>query len=152
MQDTAEFSRRQPIAQYIASKMDGSKTSLRKFFNGLFSHAEYVPVYKDQDIRTINKLWKDKKANCVDYSITISSVLSLLRVPHGFVVCGNSPNDVSHVYIVAYPNGERVVMDCVLEQEEGGYDNRQRPSHITGAFDKEVEAPFKEYFPQIKIQ
>lgn len=152
MQGTAEFSRRQPLAVYIASKMDGSKKSLFQFFNGLFDRAKYVPVHEEQDIRTINKLWKDEKANCVDYSIAISSVLSLLRVPHGFVVCGESANNVSHVYIVAYPSGERVVMDCVLEQHEEGYANQNRPDELTGLFNQEVEAPFKKYFSQINIQ
>lgn len=132
--------------------MDGSKKSIRQFFTGLFSHAKYVPVHGEQDIRTINKLFKDGKANCVDYSIAISSVLLNLGIPHGFVIAGDSPQAANHVYILAYPNGERVVLDCVLEQHIDGYENTERPPQIMGAFNQEVEAPFKKYYPQIKLK
>ena len=53
--------------------------------------------------------------DCDDFSMYAASLLTALDIPCNFVtVAGDesNPNIFTHVYVAAYPNGERVVVDA----------------------------------------
>lgn len=55
------------------------------------------------------------RGDCDDFSMYCAALLTALKVPCSFCTVAASatqPRDYSHVYVVAYPDGVRIPMDC----------------------------------------
>lgn len=68
--------------------------------------------------RDLSRLCKEQPngvGDCDDFSMYCASLLACLGIPCSFATLAaddDMPNAYSHVYVVAYPNGVRVPMDC----------------------------------------
>lgn len=63
--------------------------------------------------RDMSVLTGDRQGDCDDFSMYTASLLVALGVPVAFATVAATPgnSEYSHVYVVAYPNGERVPLD-----------------------------------------
>lgn len=134
-----------PVIKRIARKLNTGSGRYLRLFRYAYQNATYEPDPKQyQRIRTPRRMLKDTIANCVDYSVFISSVLRIWGVPHYFILAGNKPNMYSHVY-VKIKNGP--VLDCVIGQNPIGLEKVVRKNK-NGYFNRLVK--FK-YVTKIKV-
>jgi hypothetical protein len=124
-----------PYLKYIAEKLTTDPQKLKKIFRFAFHSAKYQPDDPDlQTIRTPKRTLRDGQANCVDYSVLTSSLLSILKIPHSFrVVSFDGTDNFSHIYTVT-DNG--YILDCVIGQDQLG--NEHLKTKRRGHFNKEV--------------
>lgn len=73
------------------------------------------PVGK-QWIKTPARFIEDREGDCKSYSIFICSCLANLGIEHAFRFVCYKGNDYTHVYVVAYINGEELPIDVVAMQ------------------------------------
>jgi len=65
-----------------------------------------------QTIRNLDRLLKDRRGNCVDFTAVISSFLIALGVPHKYrMVSFSEPEDLNHIFIVATVGGKDYILD-----------------------------------------
>jgi len=70
-----------------------------------------------QYVRKPANVVRDGECDCKSYALFLSSVLTNLQIPHLFRFVAWHPGaEVSHVYIVAFPDGKRTVLDCNLKK------------------------------------
>lgn len=128
--------------------LNGSEESLKKIAKAGFNIAKFFPDPKDnQYIRTVNRLLKDRRGNCVDYTVFISSFLRALKVPHIIRMVSfdrNNPRNYSHIYPLTL-NG--IVLDVVNGQDQTGRESLKDPKKRTFIFNREV--PYINKFDKI---
>ena len=83
------------------------------------TNADGTPVTPIVEIlirpRDMHNMAAARLGDCDDFSMYAASLLTALDIPCNFVtVAGDesNPNIFTHVYVAAYPNGERVVVDA----------------------------------------
>ncbi len=142
MKKVAYESAKNPYWQYLIKKYDlkNDLKSMKKIFDFSFFNTYFKgDNQKTQTIRTGTRSINDKRANCVDYSILISSFLINLRVPHSFRMIStekNDPNNLSHIFIVT-PYG---TIDPVIGQDQDGNEQYKKREQRTPNF--LMQAPF----------
>ncbi len=126
-------------------KLGQDPASIRKVAKAAFNIAKFQPDPQDnQYIRTTTRLLKDRRANCVDYTMFISAFLRALKVPHIIRMASfdpNNPRAFSHIYPLTQ-NG--LILDVVPGQDQNGLEFKKKPSERTFIFNKEV--PFVSKF------
>lgn len=119
--------------------------SLKKIFEAGFRIIFFFPdPYDIQNIRTVNRSLKDRRGNCVDYTVFFSAFLRALGIPHIIRMVSFDPSDpgnYSHIYPMTL---DGVILDAVFGQDQNGNEvnrknrrplfNRTIP-HV-GKFDK----------------
>ena len=83
------------------------------------TYADGTPVTPIVEIlirpRDMHNMAAARLGDCDDYSMYAAALLTALNIPCNFVtVAGDeaNPNIFTHVYVAAYPDGERVVVDA----------------------------------------
>lgn len=113
--------------------------SLKKIAKAGFNIAKFFPdPAESQTIRTVNRFLKDRRANCVDYTVFFSAFLRALRVPHVIRMVSfdpNNPGAFSHIYPVTL---DGVVFDVVPGQDQTGREALKSPKNRTFIFNREV--------------
>lgn len=92
-----------------------------------------------QWIKSPSQLWTDKEGDCKSFSLFIGSVLKNLGIPFIYRFAGyDAGGDVTHVYVVAYPDGEEIIMDAVppmtYNEEAEGFKKtiNKQPAAVSG--------------------
>lgn len=113
--------------------------SMRKIAKAAFNIAKFQPDPADnQYIRTITRMLKDRRANCVDYTTFISAFLRALKVPHIIRMASfdpNNPRAYSHIYPLTQ-NG--LILDVVPGQDQNGLEFKKGAKDRTFIFNTEV--------------
>jgi len=83
------------FANFIArNNLSNDLESIKKISKYIFNH---VTFEKDDSTRQVirygTKALRDKKGNCVDYSVLLSQFLINLKVPHSFKMVATEKND-----------------------------------------------------------
>ena len=118
--------------------LNGSRESLNKIFQAIFNIVYFFPDPSNvQYVRTVNRTLKDRRGNCVDYSVIFSAFLRALGVPHVIRIV-EYPNQaqpgISHIYVQTL-NG--INLDAVIGQDQNG-NEANRPIR-RGFFDVEIQ-------------
>lgn len=113
--------------------------SIKKIFDAGFKIATFYPDPQGQQyIRTLNRFLKDQRANCVDYTVFISSFLRAIKVPHIIRMVSfdpKNPKGYQHIYPLKL-NG--LVLDLVNGQDQSGGESLKKPEERQSFFNKEV--------------
>lgn len=88
-----------------------------------FKAAYYEPDIGNQTIRTPARTIRDKRANCVDYTVLICAIGTHFFDRVQFELAAYGPGDFTHVYPVL--NGKPV--DVVPDQNQTGLERVTRP-------------------------
>lgn len=68
----------------------------------------------EQWVKSPSRLWEDKEGDCKSFSLFIGSVLKNLNIPFVYRFAGYEEyGDVTHVYIVAFPGDDEIILDAV---------------------------------------
>jgi len=125
------------IKQLYREYLEGEEPDQpKKIFNYAYQSAHFDPDPRQKQwIRTAGRVIKDGYANCVDYSVIISTFLLLCDIPHSFrrVKIGGSKNYV-HIYVVL---DDGTPLDCVIGQREDGQEETLRVNKY-GSFGDEL--------------
>ena len=100
--------------------LDGSKDSIEKIFNAIYKITRFFPdPDARQYIRTVNRQLKDRRANCVDYTVFLSAFLRALKVPHKIrmVQTDEGRPGFNHIYCVLM---DGTPLDLVIGQSQDG--------------------------------
>lgn len=145
MKKVAFESAKNPYFKYLIKKYDLSNDlpSIKKIFNYAFYNTRFK---KDplnvQQIRSGVRSLKDKKVNCVDYSILLSSFLINLGVKHSFRMVAVNPNEnFSHIYVILKNN---IPLDPVIGQAQDGSEVFKSNKYRKNYFGKQI--PFNKKF------
>lgn len=135
----------------LRNVVSSCKGNLKCLFDFAYDTAVYEPDPNERQIlQSVEKTMMLKKANCVDYTILLSALLRIAKIPHSYrVVSYKRPTDYEHIYIVTH-NG--AVLDCVRGQRQDGTDTfYNRPSK--GKFNQETNYLYKRDFtvPSLEI-
>jgi hypothetical protein len=91
----------------------------RKVFNFFHDHYQYINDEKGlEQLKSPARFFADRftGGDCDDFSISVSSALCLLNIPHYIRVTAYD-HDWQHVYIIVpEPSGGYYTIDCVLDQ------------------------------------
>ncbi len=120
---------------------------IKTLSNIIYGRVYYKPDSNNhQTLRTIDALWRDRNGNCTDYSISISTLLRILKVDHCFrFVTFDEHKRPQHVFIVL-DNGTPI--DLCLGQNQKGETPTTRKNNIC-QFGQ--SAKYK-YFKDLKIK
>lgn len=134
----------------IASNCIGNNT-LECVFDKAYDLLLYVPTPDtEQQLRTVENMFRDGQGNCANYATLISAILQNLGIGHAFrTVSYSRPNEYEHIYIVTT---DGTILDPVLGQQQDGTESRaKRP--IKGKFNKEVKYKYKQdyYMPSLSV-
>lgn len=143
MRMVARESAREPYFKKLVKKynLNGDRNSLERIFNFAFFNTYFQGDNpKIQTIRSGVRSIIDQRANCVDYSILLSSFLINMQVPHSFRMISidpKHPNNFAHIYVIL---ADGTVLDCVIGQDQTGKeylkDRDERDPHFR------FEAPY----------
>jgi len=115
------------------NNLKADKESIKKIFDYIFNNTTFIKDNdKVQQIRVGTKLLRDKKGNCVDYSVLLSQFLINLGIPHSFKMVAtdaNKPNNFNHIYVVLYND---LPLDLVIGQDQNGFEKfkKSRKNYI----------------------
>ena len=127
-------------------KLGNDPNSLERIFKAAFNLATFQPDPPSrQYIRTLNRLLKDRVANCVDYTVFVSAFLRRLNIPHKIRMVSfeaGQPQAYSHIYPVTLND---IVLDVVYGQDQHG--GEQHKKKRTPYFNHEV--PFEGKFDKL---
>lgn len=127
---------RESIEKY---KLGRDPKSLEKIAKAGFNIAKFFPDPADsQMIRTVNRFLKDRRANCVDYTVFFSAFLRALNVPHIIRMVSfdpNNPGAFSHIYPLTL---DGIVFDVVPGQDQNGREGLKTAKNRTFIFNREV--------------
>jgi hypothetical protein len=122
--------------------------SIKNVYNAAFRAATFFPDPDNhQYIRTLNRTLKDRRANCVDYTVFLSAFLRAMDVDHIIRMVSfdkNNPRAYSHIYPLTI-NG--VALDAVYGQDQNGLESFKEPKERKPYFSKQV--PFIGKFDKI---
>lgn len=112
--------------------LNGSKESLKRVLNCIYHLCKFFPdPDKTQYIRSVNRMLKDRRANCVDYTVFLSSFLRALFVSHFIRIVQTSKDydGYNHIYVVLL---DGTAIDPVINQDQDGNEFlkevREKPS------------------------
>lgn len=141
MKEVAYESAKEPYWSDLINKyhLYNNPEALKKIFDFVFynTYFEKDPQNK-QVIRSGLRSLRDKKANCVDYCIMLSSFLLNLNIPHHFRMVStnpNQPNNYGHIYVIANGN---TIMDLVIGQKQDGTEFLKGHKDRHSFFNKEI--------------
>jgi hypothetical protein len=129
----------------IAAGLKNCPDPIKAVFNYAYNAAVYqADPIDSQDLKRSAATIRDKKGNCADYAILISSLLQNIGIKHYFRVTGyESPRVYEHIYVIT---DKGVVLDPVLGQKQDGSDTfENRPKK--GKFSEERTYLTKKDFP-----
>ncbi len=113
--------------------------SIKAIFNSAFNLTTFQPdPTGHQYIRTVNRFLKDRRGNCVDYTVFISAFLRAIRVPHIIRMVSfdsEQPKSYQHIYPLTI-NG--LPLDAVYGQDQDGNEFKKSKSERESFFSKEV--------------
>ena len=125
-----------PFTRYIGEKFRNDPNRLKQLYAYACESARFEPDPDDsngralQSIRSPRALFRERIGNCIDYSVFISSVLSLWRIPHVLRVSKLDHYGSLHIYPVL-DNG--IILDPVYCK-----DYLQEPDKANLCFNKEI--------------
>lgn len=91
--------------------------------NFAYKSAYFEPDTNDnQRVKSSVRILRDGKTNCVGYSTLISSILTVLGVPHTLRLVDTNGKGFSHIY----PILDGIVMDVVPQQDQHGNEQNLR--------------------------
>ena len=143
MKGVAYESALNPIFKNLINKYDllRDPDRIKKIFDFCFYNTFYEKDDpRKQTVRSGIRSLTDKKANCVDYSVLLSSFLLNLNEPHFFRMVStdeNRPNDYNHIYVIL---GDGTPLDLVIGQDQNGKEILKRAKERTNFFG--IEVPF----------
>jgi hypothetical protein len=138
MKQVALESAKNPYFKYLINKykLSNDKESIKRIFDYAFFNTTFkkdLPAV--QQIRTGTRALREGKANCVDYSILLSSFLLNLGVPHSFRMVATEKNEnFSHIYVIT----KDLTLDCVIGQDQEGLEKFKTFEQRKNYFNKEV--------------
>lgn len=107
--------------------------------------AYYTPDVEHQTVRTPARTLKERRANCVDYTVLICATALRMGASTGFELAAYQTPDFTHVYPLV--NG--VVVDCVPDQVQNGLEILLRRTNFLpklGALERHNAVPFRTKF------
>lgn len=115
------------FANFIArNNLSNDLESIKKISKYIFNH---VTFEKDDSTRQVirygTKALRDKKGNCVDYSVLLSQFLINLRIPHSFIMVATNekqPDNYNHIFVVL--DDYNLPIDLVIGQDQTGKGNK----------------------------
>jgi hypothetical protein len=122
--------------QIIKNKIGATNNlaGLVKFCTFLYENAPFVPHTRGQQIRTLNAILSDRRANCVEYTTAIGAFCLSAGLPCEFVAASfSSPGAFTHIFPVV--NG--LPFDLCIGQEFPEKNNimvlgeTKKPSYIS---------------------
>lgn len=130
--------------------LTGDRDSLKRVFDCVYNLCKFFPDPEEtQYIRTVNRQLKDRRANCVDYTVFLSAFLRALKVPHSIRMTQTDEDfpGYNHIYIVLQ---DGTALDPVINQSQDGtepFKTRRAPA----AFGQEV--PYiKKFDKKIRVR
>ena len=137
----AEISSRDEEIKKLANKL---KTP-REIFNYAHRQIRYYPDEPGhQLIRAAWRSLKDRKGNCVDYTVLISALLRVNGISHALRTVATAGSNYDHIYIVT---ADGVVLDPVLGQRQDGSEltgQRSKPRYNDEVhYTKKMDYPVK---------
>lgn len=141
MKQVARQSAKNPYFKTLVKKykLNSDIKGLEKIFRFAFFNTSFESDDpKIQTIRTGLRSINDKRANCVDYCILLSSFLINMKIPHSFRMISTdpkNPENLSHIYVVT-PGG---VLDPVIGQNQDGTEHTKKRDQRTPYFLKEAK-------------
>ena len=100
--------------------LDSSRESVEKIFNAIYKTVKFFPDPNNtQYIRTVNRQLKDKRGNCVDYTLFLTSFLRKLKIPHSIrmVQTDDNARGFNHIYVIL---ADGTPLDLVINQDQDG--------------------------------
>ncbi len=100
--------------------LNGSRQSVQRVFNCVYNLCKFFPDPEEtQYIRSVNRQLKDRRANCVDYTVFLSAFLRALKVPHliRMVQTDEEGDGFNHIYVVL---SDGTALDAVINQSQDG--------------------------------
>lgn len=64
-------------------------------------------------VKSPGALYTSRTGDCKSFSIAEGALLRSLGIPYKYRFAAYEPGDFTHVYVVAMPNGEEVILDAV---------------------------------------
>lgn len=101
-------------------RLDNSKESIERIFNSIYKTIKFFPdPTNTQYIRSVNRQLKDRRGNCVDYTLFLSAFLRALGAPHfiRMVQTEEHAPGFNHIYIVL---DDGTPLDLVIGQDQNG--------------------------------
>ncbi len=144
LREIDKIAREEATHPFVTSSVDkyGLKNdleSIKKVFDGAFNVATFWPDPEGQQyIRTVNRTLKDRRANCVDYTVFISAFLRAMGVPHIIRMVSfdpKNPKAYQHIYPLTV-NG--IALDVVYGQDQFGGEGLKDPTERKAHFNHEV--------------
>lgn len=130
--------------------LTGDRKSLKRVFDCIYRLCKFFPDPEEtQYVRSVNRQLKDRRANCVDYTVFMSAFLRALKVPHSIRMTQTDEenNGYNHIYIVL-PDG--TALDPVINQAQDGTEPF-KGQRLPAAFGQEV--PYiKKYDKKIRVR
>lgn len=117
--------------------LTGSRKDIKRFFCAVYKLLPFSPdPAETQYIRTVNRQLKDRRANCVDYTLLLSSFLRAVKVPHSIRMVRTNPDGggFNHIYVVLL---DGTPIDPVIGQAQDGSEPL-KPKRKPPVFGKEV--------------
>lgn len=119
----------------------------------IFDYVYNLIVYKpdadnEQNIRTVDNVYKYRVGNCVTYTQMLASLLSIAQIPYKIkIISYSGPTDFEHVYVIT----DKFVLDACIGQNQKGDTFTNRPKK--GDFNKEVPYKYSKLFdmPELNL-
>lgn len=124
-----------PFILSKAAEFMGANDPIRAVFDFAYSSAVHRNDESIQFIKTPLRTIDSGQANCVSYSVLISSLLSAMQIPHYFRAVDISGDGFKHIYIKTKSD---ITLDCTSGQAQDDTDTQFNRSP-TGNFNKEVQ-------------
>lgn len=101
------------------------KKTCQNIWQFLFDHVQYErDTIGIEELRSPNRMWMERRADCDCYALSISSILTNLRIRHLFRVIRSAGEKVfHHIYVIVPTKEGHITIDPVLDQfdKEPGY-------------------------------
>lgn len=130
------------VAPLLAGK--DCNDTCRNIWNFIYNHIQYNYDWREGDIQAIERVrtpartWADRRegADCEDYSIFASSLLTNLGIPHSFKKTKYTAKSWQHIYVIVPKENGRgyYTIDCVVDaynyEAPGITDKREFPMPV----------------------
>lgn len=112
------LSQTKPIARQL--QLACVKKSCKAVWDFCFNHFQYTKDAPGKEqVRSPYRSWADRKRgiDCDCFTVLIGSILANMNIPFTIRLTRYTSSSFEHVYPVAFtPNGEQVVIDCVVHK------------------------------------
>lgn len=129
------------IARYLKAKSNSREELLQNLANFAYKSAYFVPDPPQlQRVRTVENVLRTREANCVSYTVFISTILKALGIPVTMrAVQMEGFEGFNHIY----PIVDDVPLDVVIDQVQDGTEFFQRPLNRVPTIGQEVPYELK---------